>query len=116
MVLDLILHYGFIAVKLLVILVEISQIVVILVEMSILICYLSAGTGKPDTRGYPSGAGAGKVFRPRAASRAGKDRQRGYARGRVNALPALTRPAAIPAYTHLQETGPFTLVSPSKEV
>jgi hypothetical protein len=29
---------------------------------------------------------------------AGKGRQRGYARGRVNALPALTQPAAIPKY------------------
>jgi hypothetical protein len=59
-------------VKLLVILVEISQIVVFLAEMSIVICYISAGTGKPDTRGYPSGTGAGKGFRPRVASRAGK--------------------------------------------
>jgi hypothetical protein len=40
-------------------------------------------------------AGAGKVFRPRAVSRAGKGRQRGYACGRINALPALIRPAAI---------------------
>jgi hypothetical protein len=56
----------------------------------------SAGTGKPNNRGYPSGAGAGKGFRPRAASRAGKSRLRWYARGWVNALlPALTRPAAI---------------------
>jgi hypothetical protein len=54
------------------------------------------GTSKPDTRGYPSGACAGKVFRPQEALRAGKSRQHGYTRGRVNTLPALTRPVAIP--------------------
>jgi hypothetical protein len=53
--------------------------------------------GKPDTRGYPVGAGAGKIFRLRAASWVGKGRRRGHARGRVNVLPARTRPAAIPS-------------------
>jgi hypothetical protein len=56
-----------------------------------------AGMGKPDIREYPFGAGTNKVFRPRAAWRAGKGRQRGYACGRVNALPALTRPPTIPS-------------------
>jgi hypothetical protein len=51
------------AVKLLVVL-EISQIIVVLVERSLLICYLFAGTGKPDPRGYPPGAGTGKVILP----------------------------------------------------
>jgi hypothetical protein len=74
------------AVKLLVILVEISQIIVVLAEMSILICYFSAGAGKPATHGHPLGAGAGKIFLLLAALRAGKGRQRGYARGRVNFL------------------------------
>jgi hypothetical protein len=46
------------------------------------------GVGKPDTRRYPSGVGAGKIFRSRAASRVGKGRQHRYARGRVNALHA----------------------------
>jgi hypothetical protein len=46
-----------------------------------------AGTGKPNTRGYPSGAGASTVFYPRAYLRAGKSRQCGYAGGRVNDLP-----------------------------
>jgi hypothetical protein len=55
----------------------------------------AAGAGKPDTRGYPPGAGTGKIFRPQVCSRAGTGRQHGYARGRVNALPARTRPATI---------------------
>jgi hypothetical protein len=81
------------AVKLLVDLVEIYQIIVVLVEMSILICYLFAGTGKPDTCRYP--LGVGKVSYPRVRSRVGKDWQHGYARARVNALPALTRLTVI---------------------
>jgi hypothetical protein len=64
--------------------------------MCILICCVFAGTGKPDTRGYPPGAGTGSIFYPRAHSQAGKGRRHGYARGRVNVLPAHTQPAAIP--------------------
>jgi hypothetical protein len=43
----------------------------------------TAGTGKPNTRGYLSGAdaGAGKFSYPLAALRAGKGRQRGHASG-----------------------------------
>jgi hypothetical protein len=66
--------------------------------LGILICYQTAGAGKPDTRGYPPGTGGGKGFRPWAASRAGKGWQHGYARERVNGLPARTRPAAIPSH------------------
>jgi hypothetical protein len=62
---------------------------------SALLCF--AGTGKPDTHGYPPGAGTGRVFYPWAHLRAGKGRRRGYARGWVNVLPAHTRPAAIPS-------------------
>jgi hypothetical protein len=60
-------------------------------------CRRVAGTGKADTRGYPPGAGTGSIFHPRAHSRAGKGRRRGYARGRVNVLPAHTRSAAVPS-------------------
>jgi hypothetical protein len=55
-----------------------------------------AGCG-PDIRGYPSGADTGKGLYPRAGSRAGKERGRGYADRKVNASPALTRPVAIPS-------------------
>jgi hypothetical protein len=65
---------------------------------SALLCF--AGTGKPDTREYPPGAGTGRVFYPRAHLRAGKGRRCGYARRRVNVLPAHTRPAAIPISTN----------------
>jgi hypothetical protein len=82
------------AVKLCIVLVEISQIVVVLIEMSILICYIFAGTGKPDTCGYLSSAG--KVSYPQVHSRASKGWQHGYTHGWVNALSALTQPAAIP--------------------
>jgi hypothetical protein len=53
--------------------------------------------GKPDTREYLLGAGTSKIFHPRIGSQVGKGRWHGYSHGRVNALPALTRPVAIPS-------------------
>jgi hypothetical protein len=86
------------------------KIVVLIVEMCILICCVFAGMGKPHTRGYPPGAGS--TFYPRAHSRAGKGRRRGYARGRVNVLPAHTRPAAIPICHAFLRTVRFSLPLP----
>jgi hypothetical protein len=70
--------------------------VVVHVEMNILICYLFAGTGNPIPADIRRGEGAGKVSYPRVHSRAGKGLQHGYARRRVNTLPALNGPVAIP--------------------
>jgi hypothetical protein len=55
--------------------------------------------GYPCTRGYPSGTGTGRDSCPRADWRAGKSLRRGHTSGRVNVVPALTRPAAIPRHT-----------------
>jgi hypothetical protein len=47
--------------------------------------YLLRVADRPDSRGNPSDANTGKGLYPKVGSRAGKERWRGYARGRVNA-------------------------------
>jgi hypothetical protein len=59
-----------------------------------------AGDGLPATRGCPTGTGMGTIFCPRARWRAGTDWGRGYVGKRVNLVPALTWPVAIPTHAH----------------
>jgi hypothetical protein len=59
---------------------------------------VAAGDGFTRYPRYPSGADMGKILDMHASWRVGKGWHHGYAGGRVNVLPTLTRPTAIPKH------------------